>query len=96
MKPKNKAIWVGGVVFILTLLATILKEREIYNIKALWVIWICFSWNFYAYGFDKGMVPRAFTELDGQGKGKSGERTFWFWATAAIYLAFLGVYVFAK
>ncbi len=96
MKPKNKALWVWGATFILTLILTLLVSMEVWHIKALWLIWVCTSWNFYAYGFDKGMVPREFVELDGQGKGKSGERTFWFWATAALYLALLATIAFAK
>lgn len=95
MKPKNKAIWVGGVVFILTLLATILKEREFITSKLYGLFGYVFH-GILCLRLRQRMVPRAFTELDGQGKGKSGERTFWFWATAAIYLAFLGVYVFAN
>ena len=95
MTAKNNALWVGGVTFVLTALATFFNEFEPGYANGIWFIWFFCSWNFFAYGFNKGMWPRAFIELDGGGKGRQGHRQYYFWITAVIYLAFLATMSFA-
>lgn len=92
---KYKSLWVGGVTLLLTALVTVFKKFEPGNVNAIWFIWTCCSWNFFAYAFDKNMWPWQFEELYGQGRGKPSNRSFYFWGTAAIYLAFLAVAVFS-
>jgi hypothetical protein len=92
---KCKSLWVWAVTFLLTVLVTFLKKFEPGNVNAIWLIWIFCSWNFFAYAFDKNMCPWQFEELYGQGRGKPSNRSFYFWGTAAIYLAFLAVAAFA-
>lgn len=81
--------------FILTVLATLLRERDPSDINAVWVIWAFCSWNYFAYAFDRDMWPWIFVELNGGGKGNPAERTVFFWGTAVVYLAFLAVMAFA-
>lgn len=95
MTSKNKAFWVACMTFVLTGLVTIFKEFEPGNVNAIWFIWAGLSWNYFAYAFDRGMWPRVFVELDGGGKGKPSHRTFYFWGTAAVHLAFLATAAFA-
>jgi hypothetical protein len=95
MNPRNKALWVGGVLFVLTALVTLLREMGAGYAKGIWVIWAFCAWNFFAYGFSKDMWPWQFVELKGGKEGKPGERGFWFWFTAVIYLAFLATMAFA-
>jgi hypothetical protein len=93
---KSKALLVWSVLFFLTALVTIFRELEAGYNKGIWAIWAFCSWNFFAYGFDKGMWPRAFIELDGGGNGKQSHRNYYFWLTAVIYLAFLATMAFAN
>ena len=95
MTAKNKALWVGGVTFVLTALVTIFKEFEPGNVNAIWIIWAGFSWNYFAYGFERQMLPWVWVELQGRGRGNPIERTVVFWLTAAIYLAFLSLAAFS-
>ncbi|NBD20308.1 hypothetical protein GTZ97_06440 [Aquabacterium fontiphilum] len=74
---------------------TALREFEPGNVKAIWLIWAGLSWNYFAYGFDRGMMPTVFVELDGGGKGNPVARGFVFWLTAVIYLAFIATAAFA-
>lgn len=92
---KSKSLWMGGGTFLLTALVTSLKEFEFGNVNAIWLIWMFCSWNYFAYGFDRDMWPWVFEELYGEGRGKASYRRFYFWGTAAIYLAFLAVAAFA-
>ena len=97
MKSKKyKSLWVAGVTFLLTGLVTIFKEFEPGNVNAIWFIWFCVSWNYFAYAFDRRMLPSNY-DLDDAGKHPAGPiaRAFLFWGTAAIYLAFLAVAAFA-
>lgn len=96
MTCRSKGMWMTGVTFVVTALVAAFKEFEAdYYAKALWIIWAGHSWNFFAYAFDRGMLPSVFVELDGQGKGEPGYRTFYFWGTAVIYSGFLSIIVFA-
>lgn len=92
--PKNIGLSVWGVLTLLTLLVFFVGTRH-FTDGALAMMWCFFSWNFFAYAFDKGMWPRIYVELDGQGKGIPGWRTFWFWFSAAIYTALLATIAFA-
>lgn len=96
MTLKSKAFLVGGLTFCLTLIVTLLREIDLGNIKAIWLIWICMSWNYFAYAFDRGMWPRAFVELDGADMGNPTMRSIYFWGTAGVYLAFLATVAFAN
>lgn len=95
MTPKNKALWVGGVLTVLTVLVCLFSRMGAYYVKQMWLPWAFFSWNFYAYGFDRDMWPWQFDELYGKSKGRPGVREFHFWGTAVIYLLFLATMVFA-
>jgi hypothetical protein len=79
MTPKNKGLLAMGVTFLITVLIHLLKDFESGDVKANWVIWAGLSWNYFAYAFDRGMLPSAFSELDGGGKGDPANRTFFFW-----------------
>lgn len=72
-----------------TLLLYSLWDIPIYPQKALPLLWCFFSWNFYAYAFDKRMWPWQFVELHGHNRGMPGWRTFWFWFTVIQYAALL-------
>lgn len=89
MTPKNKALWVTGVTFLSTSLVTLFRDFEQGYASGIWFLWLFWSWNYFAYGFDKGMLPSVFVELDGDGKGDPVARGFVFWLTATIYLAFI-------
>lgn len=85
-----------GVTFLITVLIHLLKDFESGDVKANWVIWAGLSWNYFAYAFDRGMLPSAFSELDGGGKGDPANRTFFFWGTLVTHLAFLATMAFAE
>ena len=86
---KNLGLWVWGVLTATTIAIYFMLQLPEYPRKALPLVWCLFSWNFYAYAFDKSMWPTTFVELDGHGKGKHGWRTFWFWLDVSIYGALL-------
>lgn len=95
MMRKSKAAWVGLATFVFTALVTIFREFGPGYAKGIWFLWLFFAWNYFAYAFDRGMWPRTFAELDGDGKGDPGNRTFFFWGTLVIHLSFLAVMAFA-
>ncbi len=95
MTPKSKALWVGCVTFVLTGLVTIFKEFELGNVNAIWIIWTGLSWNYFAYAFDRRMLPWQFVELKGGKEGNPTERTVFFWGTAAVHFAFLATAAFS-
>ncbi len=96
MKTKKyKALWVAGVTFLLTAIVTSFREFDTGYVKIIWFAWVFHSWNYFAYAFDRGMWPRTFIELDGQGKGDPTNRTFFFWGTLVIHLSFLALMAFA-
>ncbi len=96
MTPKNKGLLAMGVTFFITVLIHLLKDFEAGDVKANWVIWAGLSWNYFAYAFDRGMLPSAFSELDGGGKGDPANRTFFFWGTLVTHLAFLALMAFGN
>ncbi len=96
MDKRTKAFWVWGTASGLTLLLYALGDLAIYPSRALPFIWAGFSWNFYAYGVGRGMWPRGFVELDGQGKGNSLAREVVFWASAWLYLLLLATIAWAE
>lgn len=67
----------------------------LYPSRALPIIWIFFIWNLFAYGFDRGMWPRGFVELDGDGKGNPLAREVMFWLSTAVYLVLLATIAWA-
>lgn len=87
------SVW--GVLTLVTLSLYVLGNMSVYPSRALPLLWCFFSWNYFAYAFDRGMWPWVFVELDGQGKGLPGWRTFWFWFSALIYAALLATIVWA-
>ena len=95
MSPKSKAILTGGTLFVLTALVTIFREVGSSNVKAIWLIFAGFSWNIFAYGFDRGMWPRTFVELDGRNKGNPVAREAVFWLSATVYLALMATFACA-
>lgn len=95
MTAKNKSLWVVGVTFLLTVMAVAFKDFDYGNVRAIWAIWAGFSWNYFAYGFEKQMLPWVWVELQGGGRGNPMERAVVFWVTAALYLAFLALAVTA-
>lgn len=96
MHPRAKALWVWGVVSLLSVLLLVTKGTREFSDGALLLIWLFFSWNFFAYGFDRGMWPRAFVELDGQGKGNKIQREVFFWGTAVVYVSLLAFIAWAE
>jgi hypothetical protein len=95
MTARIKSLWVLGATFLMTVSATSFKDFDAGNAEAIWVIWAGFSWNYFAFGFERQMLPWVWVELQGRGQGSPTERQVVFWATAAIYLAFLSLAVFS-
>lgn len=95
MTPKSKALWVAGITFVCTAMVTVFRDFEQGYVKGIWFLWLFWSWNYLAYGFDRGMMPTVFVELDGGGKGNPVARGFVFWLTAVTYLAFIATAAFA-
>jgi hypothetical protein len=89
MEKKTKSIVVWATVTALTILLYAAINLPVYPRRALPIIWAFFSWNIVAYGFDRGMWPVAFVELDGGGKGNPLAREVMFWATAIVYTLLL-------
>lgn len=79
----------GVVLSFLSLLVYVFFDLSSLSRSSLPWIWAFFAWNFYAYGFDRGMWPRVFVELDGHGKGSRFAREVVFWVCALLYAAFL-------
>ncbi len=96
MNPKNKAVSVWGTLSVLTMLLYFFCGMEPYPRRALPLIWAFFSWNFFAYGFNRDMWPWVWIELKGGASGKPSEREFMFWGSAAMYLALLATIAFAN
>lgn len=95
MTPKSKAAWAGGATFVVTALVTIFREFEAGYVNGIWFLWFFFSWNYFAYAFDKRMLPWQFVELKGGAAGRPGHRTVYFWGTLVIHLSFLATMAFA-
>lgn len=95
MTHKTKAAWVAGVTFVFTALVTIFRELEPGFAKGIWFVTVFWSWNYFAYAFDKQMLPWVFEELQGHGKGEKTTRAIFFWGFALVHFAFLGVMAFA-
>lgn len=87
------SVWVG--VTALTIFLYAMVDIPTYQSRALPLIWLFDSWNFYAYAFDKRMWPWQFIELHGQGKGQPGWRAFWFWFSVVMYSIILGAIAWA-
>ena len=96
MNKRNKALLVWATVTFLTLLLYVFGSMDVYPRRALPLIWVFFSWNFVAFGFDRGMWPRTFVELDGYGKGHPLAREVVFWGTAVLYLLLLATIAWAE
>lgn len=95
MTPKNKGICVLSLTFMLTNLIHFVKDFQFGDVNANWLIWFFFAWNYFAYAFDKQMLPWVFEELQGHGKGEKTTRAIFFWGFALMHFAFLGVMAFA-
>ncbi|WP_439115691.1 hypothetical protein [Hydrogenophaga sp.] len=95
MTPKIKSAWAASLTFIFTALVTIFREFEIGYVNGIWFIWLFWCWNYFAYAFDRGMLPSTFIELDGGGKGNPSWRAGAFWITALVHFAFLATMAFA-
>ena len=95
MTPKNKGLLAIGVTFVLTAALPVLRGYDLGNIKAAWFIWLGVAWNYFAYAFDKQMVPWVWVELQGNRKGSQTERSVVFWITGIVHLAFLATMAFA-
>lgn len=95
MSRRNRCLFVWVVVSSLTLLLLVASDTGEYTDGGLLITWLGFSWNFYAYGYERGMWPRGFVELDGHGKGHPLARKAAFWLTAAVYLALLATIAWA-
>jgi hypothetical protein len=96
MTPKTKGILVMGVTFFMTVLIHLFRNFDTGDQKANWVIWAGLSWNYFAYAFDRGMLPSNY-DLDDSGKHPAGPvaRAFLFWGTLVIHLSFLALMAFA-
>lgn len=95
MSPRSKALWVGSVASVLTLLLYVVGDMPLYPSRALPILWAFFSWNFYAFGVDRDMWPWVFVELDGHGQGHPFAREVVFWITAVFYLMLLATIAWA-
>lgn len=96
MTPKVTGLLVWGLLTALTVLLYLIRPIPVYPSKALPLMWLFFSWNFYAYAFDKNMWPTTFIELDGYGRGKKGWRQFWFLIDVVIYVLLLSAIFIAS
>ena len=95
MTPKTKAAWAAGVTFICTALVTVFREFEPGFAKGIWFLTLFLSWNYFAYAFDKQMLPWVFVEISGGKEGIPAARKFVYWATLFIHVAFLATMAFA-
>ena len=95
MTPKSKSAWVAGSTLMLTALVTMLREFSSGYVNGIWVMWFFWAWNYFAYAYDRGMLPSTFVELDGGGKGNPGWREGAFWLTVLQHLVFLATMAFA-
>ena len=82
---KALGLWVWGVMTVLSVAICLIFPMAEYPKKAMPLVWGFFSWNFFAYAFDKDMWPWVFVELSGGGKGDRGWRLVWFWLAALLY-----------
>lgn len=96
MSRRNRSHFTWAVISAMTLLLLIVGDTGDYTDGGLIVTWIGFSWNLYAYGYERAMWPRGFVELDGQGKGNPLARKVIFWLTAAVYIGLLATIMWAK
>lgn len=95
MTPRNLGLLMWGILSMLTIVLYLIDSMPEYPKKALPLLWCFFSWNYYAYAFDKRMWPPQFVELHGSGKGVSSWRAFWFWAAVLQYVGLLGLVAWA-
>lgn len=89
MAERSKGLSALVATFALTGLLTALKNFESGHAEILWLLWTAWSWNHFAYAFDKRMLPWQFIELKGGIEGSPKTRTAFFWGTLVIYLLFL-------
>lgn len=94
MTRKIKGLGVLFFTFALTFLIAIFKDLDPGYEKGNWVLWVFWSWNYFAYAFDKRMLPWQFSELKAGREGNPTARTIAFWGTAGVYLAFLALAAF--
>jgi hypothetical protein len=94
MRQRTKALWVWGVVSLLSLLLLVTKGTREFSDGALLLIWLFFSWNFYAFGFSNDMWPFQFAEL--KKNGSKIQREVFFWGTSVVYLSLLAVIAWAE
>ena len=95
MSKRSKGVIVWVAVTLLTLLLYVLGDMGVYPSRALPLIWVGFSWNFFAYAFDRSMWPVVFVELEGQGKGVPAAREAVLWLTTMVYVALLATLAWA-
>lgn len=89
MTPKKLGLSAWMILSAATVLLYLVSDLPEYPARALPLLWAFFSWNYFAYAFDKDMWPFVFVELDGGGKGKSSWRKFYFWLSVFLYAALL-------
>jgi len=95
MKAKSYGLFMWGLLTMCTLLLYGFREMPAYPSRALPLLWGFFSWNYYAYAFDKRMWPPQFVELHGGSKGVPSWRAFWFWFAVLTYGALLAMIAWA-
>lgn len=96
MIPKKIGLGMWAVISVATVLLYFTVGSREFTDGALMMTWAFFSWNYFAYAFDKDMWPFVFVELDGGGKGKPSWRTFYFWLSVVLYAALLATIAWAK
>ena len=95
MKPRTKGLWAIGFTFFLTAFIHLGRDFSSGDVKANWAVRIGLSWNYFAFAFDKRMIPWQFVELKGGSEGNSTTRTLFFFGFFLIHLALLGAMAFA-
>lgn len=89
MSARKIGLRVWALLSAATVILSLLADVPAYPALALPLLWCFFSWNYFAYAFDKDMWPFVFVELDGGGKGKPSWRKFYFWLSVFLYAALL-------
>lgn len=95
MTSKSKALCVSGITFLLTVAVVLIRGHDQSQTSIVWLAWGFFGWNYFAYAFEKQMLPWVFEELQGHGKGNKAIRAVFFWGFAGTHMAFLATMALA-
>ena len=94
--PMKLGLWVWGALTSLTVIVWLVFGTRQFTDGGLLIVWCLYSWNFFAYAFDRDMWPWQFVELNGKGLGAPSWRAFWFGFSVVMYAIILGAIAWAS